>query len=247
MSTDLAQFEFVPTGHTVRTVMIDGDPWFVAADVCAILGLDRYRDVMSGLDEDEKVRDTVAGTIVDLMSESALYSVILRSRKAEARDFKRWVTREVLPAIRKTGAYGMPAPVTLPSRAELAQMVLDAERELAIAAPKAAFVDAYISPTDDAILVGTAAKMLGFKDREFRTWLTANKLIFRKSQPWGYEYLPYAGPRAAWFEVRVHENVTRGTNGQLATTLYILPPGMAGIKLMLDRTAETRQLSIFDH
>jgi prophage antirepressor-like protein len=83
----------------------DGQPWIDASDVCAALGLDRTRDALSALDPDEKIRETVAGTLVDFVSESGLYTLVMRSRKPEAREFRRWVTSIVLPSIRKTGRY----------------------------------------------------------------------------------------------------------------------------------------------
>ena len=94
----------------VRTVMIDGEPWFVAADVCRVLEFNEVHVAMRGLDEDEKDRyiiPTLGGAQDSwVISEAGLYSLILRSRKAEAKRFKRWVTHEVLPTIRKTGSYG---------------------------------------------------------------------------------------------------------------------------------------------
>ena len=81
----------------IRIVEKDGEPWFVAKDVCNILEIKNSRDTLNKcLDEDERV------------SEAGLYSLILRSRKPEAKAFKRWVTHEVLPSIRKTGAYLSP-------------------------------------------------------------------------------------------------------------------------------------------
>ncbi|MFV0600225.1 MAG: Bro-N domain-containing protein [Brachymonas sp.] len=94
----------------VRTVNRDGEIWFVAADVCAALELANPRQVVSRLDDDEKgvlTVDTLGGPQeVVVISESGLYSLILTSRKEEAKRFKRWITHEVLPAIRKTGGYG---------------------------------------------------------------------------------------------------------------------------------------------
>lgn len=96
----------------VRTVMIDNEPWFVGADVCKALDLSNSRDAMSRLDRDEK--NTVALTDgnrgnpnVTIVSESGLYSLIMRSRKKEAVQFKRWITHDVLPSIRRTGSYTM--------------------------------------------------------------------------------------------------------------------------------------------
>lgn len=90
----------------VRVVTIDGEPWFVASDALEILGVDRTS--LRGLDEDEKGVDSIhtLGGIqgVTVISESGLYSLILRSRKPEAKTFKRWITHEVIPSIRKAGA-----------------------------------------------------------------------------------------------------------------------------------------------
>ncbi|MCW1937508.1 Bro-N domain-containing protein [Pseudomonas sp. MDMC_285] len=93
----------------VRTMLIDDQPWFVAADVCQALAVRNNRDALSRLDEDEKgvaTTDTLGGSqAVGIINESGLYSLILTSRKAEAKRFKKWITAEVLPAIRRTGQY----------------------------------------------------------------------------------------------------------------------------------------------
>lgn len=95
----------------VRTVMIDGEPWWVLVDVCRVLNLTNSRMTAKQLDEDEKgVSEiyTPGGTQqMTIINEPGLYSVILRSDKPEAKAFKRWITHEVLPAIRKTGSYGV--------------------------------------------------------------------------------------------------------------------------------------------
>lgn len=124
MSTDLTPFEF--QGARVRVVDVDGEPWFVASDVCALLDLVNPRSSLALLDEDEKgvhSVDTPGGAqVASIVNESGLYSLILRSRKPEARVFKRWVTREVLPQIRKTGAYSREM-----SRLELIDMARESE------------------------------------------------------------------------------------------------------------------------
>lgn len=112
MSTNISPFNF--DGHQLRTIIDDsGDPWFVAADVCYILSISNNRDAMARLDDDEKgvgSIDTLGGKQeMTTINESGLYSLILGSRKPEARKFKRWVTSEVLPSIRKTGQYSTPA------------------------------------------------------------------------------------------------------------------------------------------
>lgn len=87
--------------------MLEGEPWFVAADVCRALGLGNSRQTLSYLDDDEKgviTSDTLGGKQeMSTINEPGLYSLILRSRKPEAKAFKRWITHEVIPAIRKTG------------------------------------------------------------------------------------------------------------------------------------------------
>ena len=96
----------------VRIVEKGGEPWFVAKDVCDILALGNPRSSIALLDEDERgvhSMDTPSGKQeMGIISEAGLYSLILRSRKPEAKAFKRWVTHEVLPSIRKTGAYFSP-------------------------------------------------------------------------------------------------------------------------------------------
>ena len=107
MATTLS-FSFAES-HPVRVVMLDDAPWFVASDVCGVLD---YRDAFNAvriLDADEKDTHNVStpggDQRVTIISESGLYALVLRSRKPEARQFRKWVTAEVLPAIRKTGRY----------------------------------------------------------------------------------------------------------------------------------------------
>lgn len=104
--------------HAVRALLRDGEPWFVAADVCAALGLDDTSKAASRLDDDERGTNTVRTPFGDqqmlVINESGLYSLVLTSRKPEAKRFKKWVTSEVLPAIRRTGAYSEPG-VTQPA------------------------------------------------------------------------------------------------------------------------------------
>jgi prophage antirepressor-like protein len=108
----IVAFDF--ESQNVRVMMgDDGEPWFVAADVCAALTISTEQT--RRLDDDEKGLRTVQtpGGQQEMVAinESGLYSLILTSRKAEAKRFKRWITHEVLPSIRKTGAYAAPATV----------------------------------------------------------------------------------------------------------------------------------------
>lgn len=111
--------------NEVRTVMIDGEPWFVLKDVCQVLGISKYRDVAPRLDDDERglfKMDTPGGKQeMAIINESGLYSVILRSDKPEAKPFRKWVTAEVLPSIRRTGEYSTGKILQDPVKANLAE------------------------------------------------------------------------------------------------------------------------------
>ena len=108
--TKIFKFE---DGPLVRVVVRDGEPWFVAKDVCAVLELGNVTEALRGLDEDEvntlRIAEGTRGNPnVNGITEAGLYSLVLRSRKPEAKRFKRWITHEVLPSIRKYGAYMTP-------------------------------------------------------------------------------------------------------------------------------------------
>ena len=116
---NIVPFDF--EGSLIRTMTIDGDPWIVLADVCRVLEIGNPAQAATRLDEDEKgiiTTDTLGGPQQTItINESGLYSLILTSRKEAAKRFKKWVTAEVLPSIRKTGSYAVPA-----SSVELSKM-----------------------------------------------------------------------------------------------------------------------------
>lgn len=172
MANEIQVFNF--NGSETRVVEVNGQPWWVTKDVCEILGLD-VASGARGLDDDEKglhIMQTHGGDQqVSIISEAGLYSLILRSRKPEAKAFKRWVTHEVLPSIRKHGLYAAPATVDdilgnpdafirilqqiKEERAKNAE--LSAEREKN--APKVLFADSVAASHTD-ILIGDLAKLL---------------------------------------------------------------------------------------
>ena len=160
MDNKITPFSF--NGTQVRVITRDGAPWWVAADVARALGLPRATDMTKYIDADER------GVII---SESGLYSAILRSRKPEAKEFKRWVTHEVLPAIRSHGGYLTPEAtaqalsdpdfiirLATQLKEERAQR-LALETRVEEAAPKVIFADA-VSASTTSILVGDLAKIL---------------------------------------------------------------------------------------
>jgi len=108
--TEIQVFEY--GNNPIRTVMRDGEPWWVLKDVCEVLGIVDHKVTARRLDVDEVCQTPLTDSMgrqqaTTIISESGLYSVILRSDKPEAKPFRRWVTHEVLPAIRKTGAYSV--------------------------------------------------------------------------------------------------------------------------------------------
>lgn len=102
-------------GHSVRVINRDGTPWFVLADVCRVLDVANSRNATARLDEDERGVHSVdtpsAAQQMTIINESGLYSLVLTSRKPAAKRFKKWVTAEVLPAIRRTGGYSQTSSV----------------------------------------------------------------------------------------------------------------------------------------
>mgnify|MGYP000369185422 FL=1 len=95
---------------TIRTVILDGEPWFVAKDVCDILGTTNPTMAMDGLEPFERTKFNLGRQgEANIISESGFYTLVLRSRKPIAKPFRIWVTSEVLPAIRKTGKYIAPS------------------------------------------------------------------------------------------------------------------------------------------
>jgi len=146
-------FTFPTTNQAIRVVEIDGEPYWVAKDVCDVLGIDNSRQALTRLDDDEKkgviINDTLGGPQqMSVVSESGLYALIFTSRKPEAKVFKKWVTSEVLPSIRKTGAYAeslSPSEVIL----RMAQRAVDIERAQARQAKVQAEHDARLKALED--------------------------------------------------------------------------------------------------
>ena len=111
--SNLVSFNF--NSNSVRVVDVKGEPWFVAKDVCTCLDLPDTSKAIERLDDDEKGTNSIltlgGKQAMSIVSESGLYSLALTSRKPEAKTFKRWITHEVLPSIRKTGSYAKPNSV----------------------------------------------------------------------------------------------------------------------------------------
>jgi anti-repressor protein len=161
--------------NQVRTVLLNNDPWFVAKDVCTVLELNDVSKAVSRLDEDEKGTNIIPtpGGNQNLLTvnEAGLYSLILTSRKPEAKQFKRWVTHEVLPSIRKHGAYLTDDALektlndpdyiigVITALKDEKQKRIVAEQQIQMDKPKVIFADA-VSASKTSILIGELAKIL---------------------------------------------------------------------------------------
>ncbi len=184
----------------IRTIMQEGEPWFVAADVCRALEIGNPTMSLGRLDEDEKM--TLNSTeghsgqrggaqFLNVVNEPGLYSLVLGSRKPEAKAFKRWITHEVIPAIRKTGVYAAPN-VDSEMMFRIAQAMQEKEAQIARLEqqkeemkPKALFADA-VSASNTSILVGDLAKLIrqnGFEIGQKRlfAWLRENGYLIKQN------------------------------------------------------------------
>ena len=180
MNNEIQKFDF--KGSSLRTLTDEaGEPWFVAKDVCDILGMSNPSMAVTALDKDEVAQidpkdylgsENRSNQAVNIVSEPGLYKLIMRSRKPEAKEFPRWVTHEVLPSIRKTGGY-IPTSESdsdedIMARAVLVaqktikqknQQIAEQQTRIVELEPKARFADA-VAASDGTCLVGELAKML---------------------------------------------------------------------------------------
>lgn len=211
-----------PEFGKIRTIDRDGEPWMVGVDVAKALGYATPRNaIASHVDEEDKTSALIRGTgsnyksMAILINESGLYSLVLFSKLPTANKFKRWVTSEVLPSIRKTGGYiagqDQLTPEELMAKAlQVANKTL-AEREArisaltvqnAIMAPKAEYFDELVDRNTLTSFRDTA-KELGIKPKAFVEWLLDKKFIFRDQKG---KLMPREGKGDGLFEVKEAKN-----------------------------------------
>lgn len=191
-----------PDFGQIRTIQQNGEPWFVGKDVADILGYQNgSRDVNRHVDEDDR-QNYQNGTFesnrgLTIINESGLYSLILSSKMPKAKEFKRWVTSEVIPAIRKTGGYiagsenmtdaELMAKAVLVAQSTIQQRdqrIKELENDVQAAKPKVLFADA-VSASDSTILIGDLAKILkqnGYNTGQKRLfqWLRENGYLIKR-------------------------------------------------------------------
>lgn len=170
----------------VRTVLIGDDVWFIAKDICDILGLSDVSRSVEKLEDDEKLihKIFVSGQNRDILiiNESGLYTLIIRSNKPEARQFRKWVTAEVLPSIRKHGLYAVDELLNNPDMAIKAFQALKEERAARIEAERKNAVLMHVSKTYTATEI---AKEIGLKSaNELNRELEKRGIQFKVNNTW---------------------------------------------------------------
>ena len=197
----------------IRTIQKDGEPWFVLADVCKVLEIARGTKVAERLEEDEVRQTSITDSLgrqqkAYIINESGLYAVILRSDKPQAKPFRKWVTSEVLPSIRKHGAYmteqTLERALTSPDflielatqlkteqeqRRRLETTVAAQSKQMEQDKPKVLFADS-VTASSSSILIGELAKLIkqngvDIGQRRLFEWMRANGYLIKRK---GSEY-----------------------------------------------------------
>lgn len=246
-----------PEFGEIRTIEQNGEPWFVLKDVCEAFGEQNYRRVSARLDEEEKGVSQIAtpGGMQNMtvVSEAGLYSTLfamqpekargvdesyIAKRQEQLKRFRKWVTSEVLPSIRKNGGYiaGQQelSPQELMAKALLVANKTLAEREARISeltvqnnimAPKAEYFDELV---DRNMLTSfrDTAKELGIKEKDFIGWLLDHKYVYRDQKN---KLMPYAAKNNGLFEVKEAKNDKTQWSG---VQTLITPKGRETFRLL---------------
>lgn len=253
MTTNLIPFTY--QDQPVRVIDVDGQPWFVLADLCRVLDIANPRDTAQRVPpESVGTADVLDARGVshptNIVDEPGMYEVVFLSRKHSALAFRRWITTEVLPSIRKTGGYGTPqlSGPELMARAliEAQRTLRDAElralkatQEVRQLAPKAGAWDSFLTSTGD-YSVNEAAKILT-RDRLVHT---GEKRLRALLEEWGWIYRHSGVPRAMQAQVdlgrltekaRFHYHPTTGEKVADAPQVRITPKGLDAIYQRMTR------------
>lgn len=230
---DLHIFNY--NGYKVRTIQKDGEPWWVLKDVCEVLGLSSPHKVFERLDDDEKGRNqipTLGGEQeMTVVNESGLYNVILRSDKPEAKPFRKWVTSEVLPSIRKNGGYIAnqenltPEQIVANALIVAQNIISQKDKQIEQMKPKAEFFDA-VADSRTAISMNEVSKVLGIKGygrNNLFEFLRKNGILDR----WNVPYQRYID--CGWFRV-IEQKYTRQGEPCVTTKTLVYQKGVDAIR-----------------
>lgn len=266
MNTKIQTFHF--NNATMRTITdMAGDPWFVAKDVCDILALGTEH-LRRDLDKDEVTESTNlpnwqvgsnGGRVPLLISEPGLYKLIMRSRKPEAKEFKRWVAHEVLPTIRKTGGY-IPTSESDSDEAIMAKALLIAQktiernaqqlrakdRQIMELEPKAQALDV-LTNVEDKLLIRDAAKILSnsgtpISEKQLREWMADNGWIYKANCSWHATARHCTAGHLVMALSQDHVTKADGTKFAYPPTVRITRKGLALLHKHLGETLLTKTL-----
>lgn len=253
MDTEIQTFNF--NTAELRTLTDEaGNPWFVAKDVCAILEI-RTNNLRTILDSDE-ISELSNDYSIDIaqnggkspliISEAGLYGLVLKSRKPEAKEFKRWVTHEVLPTIRKHGAYmtqqTLDKALTSPDfLIQLATKLKEEQEKVKALEPKAKALDAF-TDVEDRLLVREAAKVLSnsgtlISEKQLREWMSNNGWIYKHDGSWHATARHCTAGHLVMVMSTKHGTKADGTKFAFPPTVRITRKGLA---LLHQRLGETR-------
>jgi len=233
--SNLIPFEY--NSRQVRTIVKDGEPWFVAKDVCDILEISNGRDAVSRLDEDEK--NTVAFTDgtpgnpnMTIISESGVYALVFTSRKEEAENFKRWVRKEVIPSIRKHGAYMTPETIEKvllnpDTIIQLATALKEERQRRLMLEPKAMAFDTFMDGSNLQTM-NDVAKCLGIGRNKLFEFLRKEKIMRANNTPY-QEYID-----RGYFEVK-EKPIQMGDSVINYAQTYVAARGVDYIRKLLDK------------
>lgn len=250
MNTEIQTFNF--NAATLRTLTDENDdPWFSGQDVCNILdtGTNHLREYLDG-DEITNIRTTDigqnGGKAPVFVSEPGLYKLIMRSRKPEAREFQRWVTHEVLPTIRKHGAYltqqTIDKALTSPDfLIQLATKLKEEQEKVKALEPKAKALDAF-TDVEDRLLVRDAAKVLSnsgtpISEKQLREWMADNDWIYKHNGSWHATARHCTAGHLVMVMTTKHGTKADGTRFAFPPTVRITRKGLT---LLHKRLGETR-------
>lgn len=225
---------------SVRVIERKGEPWFVASDVCRALEIKNTADAISRLEDDEKgvVSTYTPGGDQSLLivSEPGLYALVLGSRKPEAKTFKRWVTHEVIPSIRRHGAYVTDAVIDQiiadPDYGIRLLEALKAERDKnAALQPKADYFDALVE-RNTLTGIRETAKELGVKPKAFVSYLLDHGFVYRDQKTTLQPYATHVDDG-----LFVLKECKSNRNNWSGTQLMITPKGRETFRLLLSTAA----------
>ena len=239
----LQKFNF--DNNNVRVILKDGNPWFVAKDICSVLGLSNVSQSLAILDDDERgiiSNDTIEEqsftkyTIL-IISESGFYNLVLSSRKPEARAFKKWVTSIVLPEIRKTGnfsatQYNVPTTYAQALR-ELADKSEQAEKmkqQLEEQKPAVEFFEA-VTSSGDTMDMMSVAKILGIGRNRLFAFLREEKILIKDADNLPYQQYIDAG----YFKVIEQRYSTPDGKVHINKKVLVYQKGVNHIQKMLKK------------